>query len=475
VAENFGRRLEASARRVPDKPALVWEGGALTFAELDRRAQGFAGTLAATGVRRGDRLALALGNRWTFAVALLAGWKLGATVAPLDVLLKAEERDDILRDLSPARVVDDTAVAAGWREDAASISLPVASPRAEHTALILYTSGSTGRPKGAELSHAALELAIESWAGPVMALTTEDVVLATLPLAHSFGLNGALLAPLLVGSTVALVERFAPESVVAALQRHAVTVFPGVATMFRRLLDSAELAGADLASLRLAVSGAAPCPWVLAQDWRRRTGIRIVRGYGMTELFRPISYQAADPVESPDAIGRPVPGVEIRIVDDGGCAVADGEAGELWIKSPSAMERYINAPDETREVLIDGWFHTGDLATVGVDGLVTIVGRKRERILRGGYSVFPSEVEAVLLTHPAVAEAAVVGTPHPELGEDVAAFVTLRPGATAAPDELVAYCRDRLAGFKYPRRLTVLDALPRGATGKVLKSRLSTS
>jgi long-chain acyl-CoA synthetase len=372
-------------------------------------------------------------------------------------------------------VVDDTAVAAGWREDAASISLPVASPRAEHTALILYTSGSTGRPKGAELSHAALELAIESWAGPVMALTTEDVVLATLPLAHSFGLNGALLAPLLVGSTVALVERFAPESVVAALQRHAVTVFPGVATMFRRLLDSAELAGADLASLRLAVSGAAPCPWVLAQDWRRRTGIRIVRGYGMTELFRPISYQAADPVESPDAIGRPVPGVEIRIVDDGGCAVADGEAGELWIKSPSAMERYINAPDETREVLIDGWFHTGDLATVGVDGLVTIVGRKRERILRGGYSVFPSEVEAVLLTHPAVAEAAVVGTPHPELGEDVAAFVTLRPGATAAPDELVAYCRDRLAGFKYPRRLTVLDALPRGATGKVLKSRLSTS
>jgi long-chain acyl-CoA synthetase len=426
-------------------------------------------------VRRGDRLALALGNRWTFAVALLAGWKLGATVAPLDVLLKAEERDDILRDLSPARVVDDTAVAAGWREDAASISLPVASPRAEHTALILYTSGSTGRPKGAELSHAALELAIESWAGPVMALTTEDVVLATLPLAHSFGLNGALLAPLLVGSTVALVERFAPESVVAALQRHAVTVFPGVATMFRRLLDSAELAGADLASLRLAVSGAAPCPWVLAQDWRRRTGIRIVRGYGMTELFRPISYQAADPVESPDAIGRPVPGVEIRIVDDGGCAVADGEAGELWIKSPSAMERYINAPDETREVLIDGWFHTGDLATVGVDGLVTIVGRKRERILRGGYSVFPSEVEAVLLTHPAVAEAAVVGTPHPELGEDVAAFVTLRPGATAAPDELVAYCRDRLAGFKYPRRLTVLDALPRGATGKVLKSRLSTS
>jgi long-chain acyl-CoA synthetase len=475
VAENFVRRLEGIARRVPDKPALVWDGGALTFSELDRRAASFAGTLAAKGVRPGDRLALALGNRWTFAVALLAAWKLGATVAPLDVLLKPEERDDIMRDLSPSMLVEEADVAGA--PQTASVPLPPApapSPAAP-AALILYTSGSTGRPKGAELSHTALGLAIESWAGPVMALTRDDVVLATLPLAHSFGLNGALLAPLLVGSTVALVERFAPESVVDAFRRHGVTVFPAVATMFRRLLDSAELAGAELASLRLAVSGAAPCPWVLAEDWRSRTGIRIVRGYGMTELFRPISYQAADPLESPDAIGRPVPGVEIQIVDDDGRAVADGAAGELWIKSPSAMERYINAPDETREVLVDGWFRTGDLATVADDGLVTIVGRKRERILRGGYSVFPSEVETVLLTHPAVAEAAVVGTPHPELGEDVAAFVTLRPGATAAPDELVAYCKARLAGFKYPRHVSVLDALPRAATGKVLKSRLSGS
>ena len=240
------------------------------------------------------------------------------------------------------------------------------------------------------------------------------------------------------------------------------TVFPGVATMFRRLLDVPELAAADLGSVRIAVSGAAPCPWELAERWRSRTGIRIVRGYGMTELFRPISYQAANPHESPDAIGWPVPGVEIRIVED----------GELWIKSPSAMNAYINAPDETREVLAEGWFRTGDLATVSADGLVTIVGRKRERILRGGYSVFPPEVEAVLLTHPAVAEAAVLGMPHPELGEDVAAFVTLRPDRAVTTDELIAHCRDRLAAFKYPRRLIVLDALPKSPTGKILKARL---
>ena len=473
MAENFVRRLEAGARRAPGKPALVWDDGALTFDQLDARAQTFAAVLATRGVKAGDRIALAIGNHWTFAVGLLAGWKLGATVAPLDALLTPGERADIVSDLAPALVVEGSDVAAAVSRSGAGRA--PAEEGSAGPALVLYTSGSTGRPKGAVLSHAALALAIDSWAGPVMALTPGDVVLATLPLAHSFGLNGALLAPLLTGATVALVERFAPDAVVAAIRRQRVTVFPGVATMFRRLLDSAALGDADLSSLRLAVSGAAPCPWELAAAWRARTGIRIVRGYGMTELFRPISYSATDTTESPDAIGRAVPGVEIRIIDEGGRPVPEGEAGELWIKSPSAMEGYVNAPAETREVLVEGWFRTGDVATVSAEGLVTIVGRVRERILRGGYSVFPSEVEAVLLTHPAVAEAAVVGTHHPELGEDVAAFVSLRPGVAAEPDELIAHCRQRLAAFKYPRRVTVLDALPRSPTGKILKTRLAGS
>jgi len=464
VADNFARRLEASSRRFPEKAALVWDGGALTFGELDRRAGALAETLAGRGVKAGASLALTIGNRWAFAVALLAGWKLGATVAPLDPRLKEDERAAILADLAPAVLVDEADVAELTRGGPERLGRRsgIRDFGSAAAALILYTSGSTGRPKGAVLSHAALELAIESWAGPVMALAPADIVLATLPLAHSFGLNGTLLAPLLVGATVALVERFSPDRVIGAIRGHRVTVFPGVATMFRRLLEAPELAAADLGSVRIAVSGAAPCPWELAERWRDRTGIRIVRGYGMTELFRPISYQAANPHESPDAIGWPVPGVEIRIVDD-----------ELWIKSPSAMNAYINAPDETREVLADGWFRTGDLATVDADGLVTIVGRKRERILRGGYSVFPPEVEAVLLTHPAVAEAAVLGMPHPELGEDVAAFVALRPDRTATADELIAHCRDRLAAFKYPRRLIVLDALPKSPTGKVLKAKLT--
>lgn len=461
---NVVRLVEAVAARAPDRPALTWEGGTLTYGRLERQAGGFARFLDRQGVRPGDRVALAIGNRWTFVVAVLGALKAGATVAPLDPLLKAEERAAIVADLVPRVVAHEV-----LGDETPRLAVDTDAP-----ALVLYTSGSTGTPKGATLSHRATSDALESWAGPVMALTAEDVVLAVLPLSHSFGFNGALLAPLTVGARVVLVERFTPEAVLAIIPDQGVTVFPGVATMFRRVLDAPAFARERLASLRLAVSGAAPCPWALAQEWRERTGVRILRGYGMTELFRPLSYLAGDPTERPDAVGRPVPGVEICVVDDDGRSLPAGAIGELLIRSPSAMDAYLGAPEETRAVLTDGWFRTGDLARVGSDGYVSIVGRKRERIVRGGYSVFPPEVEAVLCAHPAVTEAAVVAEPHPELGEEVAAFVALREGERVAPEALVAWCRERLAPFKYPRRVVVLDRLPRSATGKILKSRLTT-
>jgi long-chain acyl-CoA synthetase len=454
--------LEAAARAHAARTALAWDGCALTYAALDARAGGVARALLAHGVKAGDRVALVMPNGWRLVAALLGGLKAGLTVAPLDPLLKAEERAEIVADLKPALVLDDVpAEPAEWTTRAA----PVAP------ALVLYTSGSTGRPKGALLSHAAVDFAERSWAGPVMALTPGDVVLAALPLSHSFGVNGALLAPLVVGATVRLVERFTPEAVAALVQRETVTVFPGVATMFRRVLDVPGFAGG--AALRLAVSGAAPCPWDLAREWRARTGVRIVRGYGMTELFRPLSYLAADPTDIPDAVGRAVPGVEARVVDDGGRTLPPGETGELWIRTPAAMDGYLGAPADTEAVLRDGWFRTGDLATIDAAGWVRITGRKRERILRGGHSVFPPEVEAVLLGHPEVAEAAVVGVPHADLGEEVAAFVVLKPGARAGADDLVAWSRERLAGYKYPRRVTLMAALPRSSTGKILKAKLA--
>jgi len=464
VAENFASLLEATARRSPGTAALLWEGGSLSREELERRAGGFARSLAERGVKSGDRIALSIPNRWAFAVALWGGLKAGATVVPLNPLLAPEERAQVLAHLGPRLVVG-----AVGDDEAEWPGVAIA----DSPALILYTSGSTGQPKGAVLSHPALAFSSRSWAEPVMALTPEDRVLAVLPLSHSYGLNGALLAPLWAGSAVVLLERFSPEEVLGAIARHRVTVFPGVATMFRRLLDSPALASADLSSLRLALSGAAPCPWELAQEWQRRTGVRILRGYGMTELFRPISYLAGDAIDHPDAIGCPVSGVDVRAVDEVGRPLPPGEVGELWIRTPAAMDGYLDAPEETRAVLEGGWFKTGDLVSLSPDGFVRIVGRKRELILRGGYSVFPVEVEAALLTHPAVAEAAVIGVAHAELGEDVVAFATLRAGSAAGPEELIAHCKERLAAYKYPRRVVIVDQLPKGATGKVLKSRLA--
>jgi long-chain acyl-CoA synthetase len=461
MQENFISAIEAHARRLGAKAALLWDGGRLTWAELDAYACGFAAHLSAQGVRAGDRAAIVLPNGVEFVIAFLALLKLGATPAPLNPLNKEEELAAFKADLRPKLTVDRVAMSQG--------SWPTVN-ELDASSLILYTSGSTGRPKGAVFSHDALTFANRSWAEPVMGLTPDDTVLVAVPLAHSLGLNGGLLAPLLTGATVAIVERFAPEAVFAAIKNFRVTVFPAVATIFRRLLNSPAFADADFSSLRRAISGAAPCPWELAVEWQEKTSTRIVRGYGMTELFRPLSFRAQDPRDLANAVGRPVPDVEIRLVMDSD-ANRDG-VGELWIKSPAMMEGYLDAPQETAEVIADGWFKTGDLATVSADGYVEIVGRVRERILRGGYSIFPQEVEAVLLSHPAVAEAAVIGIPDADLGEEIAAFVSLKTSRRADADELLAYCKDRLAGYKYPRRIKVLLELPKGPTGKIAKSAL---
>jgi len=463
VQENFVCAIESNARRFTDKPALLWENGHLTWSELDRLASGFCRYLSRQGVGAGDRVALVVPNRVEFVVAFLAVLKLGATAAPLNPLVKSEELAAFKEDLKPKLIVDCVNADAGSCDTAEKVNVP---------SLILYTSGSTGRPKGAVFSHDALTFANRSWAEPVMGLTPDDTVLVPVPLAHSLGLNGGLLAPLLTGASVALLERFTPEGVLDAIKRHRVTVFPAVATIFRRLLNSSALPAADFSNLRLTVSGAAPCPWEVAVEWREKTATRIVRGYGMTELFRPLSYRSDDSTEIADAVGKPVPGVEIRAVVDDDETSPDG-AGELWIKSPAMMQGYLDAPDETKEVITDGWFKTGDLATVSGEGYVRIVGRKPERILRGGYSIFPQEVEAVLLSHPAVAEAAVVGVFHAELGEEVAAFVSLKPMGRITPDDLLDYCKERLARYKYPRLVNILKELPRGATGKILKSELA--
>lgn len=460
---NFAHFLEANAHRYSEKPALVWEGGSLTWSELDRRASGFAQHLSMQGIGSGDRVAILIPNRWTFVVAFLGILKVDATAAPLSPELKKEEVDELLADLRPKGVVTDVEVEEGsW----------VTPEHATSPAVIIYTSGSTGRPKGAVFTHAAVLFGNETWAKVVMDLRAEDVVLGVLPYSHNYGLYAGLLAPLLLGGTVALTERFTPDGVLEAIGKQRVTAFPGVATMFRRLLNSPSFATADLSSLRVTASGAAPCSEELCREWRESTGVRILRGYGATEVPRTISYVVNDPADLPGAAGRIVPGVEIRVVDEEDRTLGEEEVGELLIKSPSAMEGYLDHPDETREVLNEGWYRSGDLGVILPGGFVRLVGRKRERILRGGYSVFPQEVEAVLLSHAAIGEAAVVGVPHPDLGEEVAAFVTLKPMAQATSEEIIAHCKEHLAHYKYPRKVSVVSELPRGSMGKVLKAEL---
>lgn len=459
MARNFVCLLEETARRYPDQSALVCDDATLTYRELQARAAGFARKLAGDGVGPGGRVAVVLPNHWTFVAAMLGIWKLGATAVPLSPLLKPEELQAVLSDVDPHVTVRRLEPRTGDWDTAVECPAP---------ALIGYSSGSTGRPKGAVFSHAALAFADRSWAD-MMAVTPEDVVLSVLPLSHSFGLHGSLLAPLLTGARVVLSGGFSPEPVLRALAAHRVTLFLGVATMFTRLLSAPEFSSADLSSVRLAVSGAAPCPWELAAEWRRRTGHRILRGYGMTELFRPISYLAAEEDDRPESIGRAVPGVEAKVVADETAGSGEDGAGELWIRTPAALQGYWN---DSSPVLTDGWFRTGDLARLSDGGFVEITGRLRERILRGGYSVFPQEVEAVLAAHPDLAEVAVAGVPHADLGEEVAAFVVLKPGARATAEDIADHCQARLARFKYPRCIRFVPELPKGPTGKVLKAKL---
>jgi long-chain acyl-CoA synthetase len=453
---------EAAQR--PEKPVLVDGEGTHTWAALLRRAGRVRADLAAQGVGPGERVAIRIESPLELTVAVLGTLATGATVTPLNPRLAADESEVILADLQPALTISQ-AIPGEADFDPRVVAT-------EAPAFVLYTSGSTGQPKGVVLSHGAVAAALAHWRGPVMALGPDDVVLSTLPPAHSFGLFGSILGPLSAGATVVFLRRFTPEAALAAIARARVSVFPGVATMFQRILECPDLAGSDLASLRIAVSGAAPCPWELAEKWRAVTGARIIRGYGMTELFRPISFMAEDENEAPLAIGRAMPEVRLRIVDDDGEELATGETGELWINSPARLSEYLNRPAETAEVLTADWFRTGDLATISADGFVTIAGRIKDVILRGGYTVAAGEIEAVLESHDDIAEAAVVGVPDPELGEEIAAFVTLGPDAASTEADIIAYCRQRLASYKYPRRIEIVESLPKGPTGKILKARL---
>nr|WP_308407413.1 AMP-binding protein [Streptomyces olivochromogenes] len=341
--------------------------------------------------------------------------------------------------------------------------------REDDTAVILYTSGTTGRPKGAELTHANLSLNCDIGANDLLGLTADDVIFGGLPLFHAFGQTCTLNAAVAVGACLTLLPRFDAERVLSMLGEHGVTVFAGVPTVFSRLLRQPGRDAYDVSRLRVALCGGSDMPLQVLQDFQAAFDVVVLEGYGLSETSPVASFNTLQAGPRPGSVGTPIRGVEMRVVDNDGKEVPQEESGEIVIRGHNVMKRYWQRPEETAEAIRDGWLYTGDLGRVDEDGYFWIVGRKKDVIIRGGYNVYPREVEDVLYEHPAVADAAVIGLPNSDLGEEVGAAVVLKPGARTTADELRAYVKGQVAAYKYPRKVWITDTLPKGPTGKILK------
>ena len=344
----------------------------------------------------------------------------------------------------------------------------IADREDDDPAVIIYTSGTTGTPKGATLTHANLAAGAET-ARDLVDAGPDTVTLATLPLFHVFGMNSVMNVSIRARGLLTLLPRFEPGKALEIIQRDKVTTFAGVPTMYTALLHHPDREQFDTSSLDLCVSGGSALPVEVLRGFDEAFDATVLEGYGLSETTGMGSFNLPDRERKPGSIGVPIGGTEFRLVDDDGADVPAGEPGEIAMRGPFVMSGYWEREDATRDTIRDGWFYTGDMATVDDDGYYFIVDRKKELIIRGGYNVYPREIEEVLYEHPAVREAAVVGVPHDELGEEVAAAIALKDGEQATEDELRAFAKERVAAYKYPRRVWFVDELPKGPTGKVLK------
>ena len=457
---NLASNLTTSARLHGGRTALALGDRELSYRELDAASAKVAGMLLARGVGAGDRVAVMLPNVPEFAMAYYGVLRAGGVVVPMNPLLKPREVEHYVTDSGAALVLDDPAALPGDAEPHPG----VAERDATDTAVILYTSGTTGKPKGAELTHGNLVANVEAMVG---LLTTghEDVVLGALPLFHSFGQTCGLNLAVASGACLALLPRFLPADVLELVERRRVTVFEGVPTMYAALLNQPRRDRRDVSSLRVCVSGGAALPVEVLRGFEAAFRCVVLEGYGLSETSPVASFNRADGMRKPGSIGTPIDGVEMALLD----ASSEG-VGEIAIRGHNVMKGYWRNPEATRQAIDgDGWFRSGDLARRDGDGFYFIVDRKKELIIRGGYNVYPREIEEVLYEHPAVREAAVVGIPHPELGEEIGAAVALKPDADVDEAEVREYVRAQVAPYKYPRRVWFVDELPKGPTGKILK------
>ena len=335
--------------------------------------------------------------------------------------------------------------------------------------MLLYTSGTTGQPKGAELTHANMSSNALVSAETLVELSPDDVVMGCLPLFHCFGLTCGLNAAVTVGACLTLIPRFDAEKALEVVGRDKVTVFEGVPTMYAGMLHAPDAKSYDVSSLRTCISGGSAMPVEVMKSFEETFGCIVLEGYGLSETSPVASFNRPDIERKPGSIGVPVRGVEMKLVDDDGKDVGDGEVGEIAIRGENVMKGYWGREDATEEAIPDGWFLSGDMAKQDEDGYFFIVDRKKDLIIRGGYNVYPREVEEALYEHDAVAEVAVIGVPDDSLGEEVGAAVALKKGESVSEDDLRAFAKERLAAYKYPRHLWIVDELPKGPTGKILR------
>jgi long-chain acyl-CoA synthetase len=504
---NLAAILRKSATKHPTKTAIIVGDTSISYETLHTMARKLASGLAKLGIRRGDHVALMIPNVPQFTIAYYAAQYLGAPVIPLNVLLTPDEIAYHLTDSDAVALVAwegflDQAQA-GFAQASSSKHLIVAkgnpadttAPDGAHsltaliggndpvtelpdtmpddTAVILYTSGTTGRPKGAELSHFNLFYNAEYASTRLMPLTEQTVALVVLPLFHSFGQTVFQNGVLNVGGTLVLLPRFDPKSAFELMHKHKVTYFGGVPTMYFALLNYPEAGKYDVSSLQFCCSGGAAMPVEIMRAFNEKYRVNILEGYGLSETSPVASFNVLGRPAKPGSVGIPIESVEFKLVDEAGKTIEKAMVpGEICIKGPNVMKGYYKKPEATAESIKAGWFSTGDVAHRDEDGYYFIVDRKKDMIIRGGFNVYPREIEELLYTHPAVLEAAVIGVPHESHGEEVKAVLALKPGQTATEAQIISFCKEKLAAYKYPRTVEFRDSLPKTATGKILKREL---
>ncbi len=483
MSANLASILFDSASSRGDAVALRLDDAEVSYSTLDGASAHVAGLLKEKGVQPGDRVGVMLPNVPYFAVVYYGILRAGAIVVPMNVLLKGREVAFYCSDPESkvmfawsdfAEAAEAGAEQAGTEcilvkpgefenlVGAAPAETAVAGRDEDDTAVILYTSGTTGKPKGAELTHSSLRRNCEVMAR-VFGLGAEAVTLGALPLFHSFGQTCGMNATIAAGGCLTLIPRFDPAKALEIIQRDRVNVFEGVPTMYAAMLNLPDGDSYDTSSLAVCVSGGAAMPVEVMRAFEEKFDCKILEGYGLSETSPVASFNHPDRERKPGSIGTPIEGVEMKLADE------ENGVGEIAIRGHNVMKGYWSNPEATQQVMRDGWFHTGDLAQVDDDGYFFIVDRKKDMIIRGGYNVYPREIEEVLYEHPAVREAAVVGVPHDELGEEVGAAVALKDGQDASAEDLQAFVKEQVAAYKYPRRIWFVDELPKGPTGKILK------